>query len=389
MSMKKPRLPLCLFAALVISACASVDQDRQAGPLKPEDGGTAKGEAAQARDVTKLTRAYVIAQTPKGKKAEEIRLVLTDGSTISPEVLASARKLTAAATAGEFQAVIVDFDAERKPKKSTFFMKGVPADMSVTDVGAFTPKQAAEGSLAGRVVFKDSGYSFRYSVDFDAPIYRPPQKPAEEVPANATAAERARSELRGQDLPFDKETFFKKVMANDTAAVALYLKAGMPADASPRTTPPLKDAVDRGNVELAKLLIAGGANVNYTGAYGQTLVMDAASRKDPRLLRALVAAGADVNKANTYGVAPLSSAAEQGILENVKILLKGKAKVNARDSGGSTALTIAVLRGYAEVVKTLIAAGADVKKDKTMLLEIANRENHADVAKIIKEAARE
>jgi hypothetical protein len=282
----------------------------------------------------------------------------------------------------------VDFDAVQKPKKSTFFVKGLPADLSVTDVGTFTPKQAADGSLAGRLAFQDSGFSFRYSVEFDAPVYRPPQKAAEEVPANATPAERARIELREQDLPFDKETFFKKVMANDTAAVALYLKAGMPADASPRATPPLKDAVDRGNVELAKLLIAGGANVNWKGAYDQTLVMDAASRKDPGLLRALVAAGADVNKPNTYGVTPLSSAAEQGNLEHVKILLKGKANVNARDTGGSTALTVAVLRGYAEVVKTLIAAGADVKKDKTELLEIANREHHLEVAKIIEEAAR-
>ena len=39
-------------------------------------------------------------------------------------------------------------------------------------------------------------------------------------------------------------------------------------------------------------------------------------------------------------------------------------------------------------MKTLIAAGADVKKDKAMLLEIANRENHGEVAKIIEEAAR-
>ena len=386
--MNRALLPLCLAAALVISACASTKQDLPARERKPEDGGSARGEAAQARDITKLTRAYVVALSPKGKKTEEIRVVLTDGSTISPEVLASARKLTAAAKAGEFQAVIVDFDAALKPKKSTFFVKGVPADLSVADVGTFTPKHAADGSLAGRLDFKDSGFSFRYSVDFDAPIYRPPQKPAEEVPANATAAERARIELREQDLPFDKETFFKKVMANDTAAVALYLKGGMPADASPRTTPPLKDAVDRGNVELAQLLIAGGANVNWKGEYDQTLVMDAASRKDASLLRLLVAAGADVNKANTYGVAPLSSAAEQGNLEHVKILLKGKARVNARDTGGSTALTVAVLRGYAEVVKTLIAAGADVKTDKTMLLEIANRENHADVAKLIEEAAK-
>lgn len=160
-----------------------------------------------------------------------------------------------------------------------------------------------------------------------------------------------------------------------------------PANAAGATGKALKDAVDRGDVELAKRLIAGGADVNYKGAYDQTLVLDAASRKDPGLLRVLVDAGADVNTPNTYGVTPLSAAAEQGNLENVKILLKGKANVNARDTGGSTALTVAVLRGYVDVVKTLIAAGADVKSDKTVLLEIANREKHADVAKIIQEAA--
>ena len=116
-------------------------------------------------------------------------------------------------------------------------------------------------------------------------------------------------------------------------------------------------------------------------------MLDAASRKDPEILRILVGAGADVNKANTYGVAPLSAAAEQGNLENVKILLKAKANVNARDSAGSTALTVAVLRGYVEEVKVLIAAGADVKTDKDFLLEIANREKHAEVAALIRQAA--
>ncbi|MCM3878249.1 MAG: ankyrin repeat domain-containing protein [Thermoanaerobaculia bacterium] len=169
--------------------------------------------------------------------------------------------------------------------------------------------------------------------------------------------------------------------------------AAAPAERPPQapagaTGKALKEAVDRGDVELARKLIAAGADVNTKGAYDQTLVLDAASRKDPALLRVLVDAGADVNTPNTYGVTPLSAAAEQGNLEHVKTLLKGKAKVNARDTAGSTALTVAVLRGYVDVVKTLIAAGADVKQDKTELLEIANREKHADVAKIIEEAAR-
>lgn len=156
---------------------------------------------------------------------------------------------------------------------------------------------------------------------------------------------------------------------------------------APATGKALKDAVDRGDVELARRLVAGGADVNFKGPYDQTLVLDAASRKDASLLRLLVDAGADVNTPNTYGVAPLSAAAEQGNLENVKILLKARANVNARDTGGSTALTVAVLRGYVDVVKTLLAAGADAKSDKAMLLEIANRENHREVARIIEEAA--
>lgn len=380
---------LCLAAALAASGCGSVGADikdaKEAAARKPEDGGTASGEVVQGKDVTKLTRSYAVAQVPRGGTVEELRLVLADGS-IPAEVLASPRKLTAAAKSGDFNAVIVDFDSARKPTKATFFVQGVPKDLSVAELTSYTPRRTAEGSFAGHVAMSDKGFSMRYSADFDTPIYRPPQKPRREIPPNATAAEKAKFELQEQDLPFDTENFFRKVMAGDADAVKLYLQAGMSPEASPRKDSPLKDAVERGNTEVAKALIAGGANVRWMDEYDQTLVMLAVSGKKNDILNALIAAGADVNKANKYSIAPLAAAAEQGNLEAVKILLKAKARVNARNTYGGTALQVAVLRGYVDVVKVLIAAGADVKRDRKELLEIARREKHADVAKLIKEA---
>jgi hypothetical protein len=353
---------------------------------KPEDGGTAEGEVTQASFVTKLTRAYAVS-LPGPDGAEKLRVVLTNGA-IPAEALASPQKLTTAAGNGAFSALIIDFDATRRPTRSTFFVKGVPPDLSVAEVTTYEPRPADDGSLAGRVAFKDPDFSFRYSVDFATPIYRPAAKPKAAAPADASSKDVARIELRNRELDFTKEAFFRAVMDNDADVVKLYLAAGMPPDASPRRDSPLKDAIDRGSTEVAQVLIAGGANVDWKDEYDQSLVMNACSGKRIAILQALIAAGADVNRPNKYKIAPLAVAAERGDLEAVRALLEGKAEVNARNDYGGSALSVAVLRGYTEVVKTLIAAGADVRRDEKELLETARREKHSDLVPIIEAAAR-
>jgi hypothetical protein len=385
---RRDALRTVALLSLLTIAASSTGNVQPAKPLtsgKPQDGGTARGEVTQAGSVTKLSHAYAIAVA--GPDGQMLRLVLADHA-IPLDTLVYPRKLTNAASGGVFFAVIVDFDATRKPTRSTFFVKGLPADLSVAEVTKFTPRPSVDGSLAGRVTFEDPDFSFRYSVDFDAPIVRPPADREVEIPAGASVRETVKIDLRNQGHEFDQQGFFRAVMDNDAKVVKLYLVAGMPPDASPRRDTPLKDAVDRGSTEVAKLLINGGADVNWEDEYDQTLVMNAASMGRLAILDALIAAGADVNRPNTYKIAPLAAAAEQGQFEVVKRLIAAKADVNAQNDYGGSALTVAVLRGYTDIVKVLIAAGADVKRDKEQLLELARGQNHTHLIPILETAAR-
>ena len=98
---------------------------------------------------------------------------------------------------------------------------------------------------------------------------------------------------------------------------------------------PLRKAVRRDSFEVAKLLIAQGADVNEAQAdqYGETLLHDAAWQASFDVVRLLIARGADVNVADQYGGTPLHSAAENLVGEDsfeiAKLLLAAGADANA------------------------------------------------------------
>ena len=163
-----------------------------------------------------------------------------------------------------------------------------------------------------------------------------------------------------------------------------FLAAGMPPVVHGKQA--IWTAIEFKHPEVVKLLIDAGANVNEAGEYGQTMVMLASDHKNLEILNLLIQAGADVNRPNDYKIAPLASAAEQGNKEIVEALIKAGANVNARNTYGGTALQVAVMRGSIDIVKMLIDSGADVARDRAELLEIAKREKHTEIEKLIREA---
>jgi len=68
---------------------------------------------------------------------------------------------------------------------------------------------------------------------------------------------------------------------------------------------PLHYAVGEGRNEIAKLLIAKGADVNAKGIYGTTPLHNAATKE---IVELLIAAGADVNAKDERGKTPLDLA---------------------------------------------------------------------------------
>lgn len=135
-------------------------------------------------------------------------------------------------------------------------------------------------------------------------------------------------------------------------------------------------------LEVARVLLDGGANPNATVPNGTTPLKLALSGKTPQhraLVAALVAAGANVNDRPSPRV-PLPRP-------------NGNTVVNLRERDvlePGTALQVVARRGDTELVRLLLDAGADVNATDTegrTAIEIATEAGHAQVAQMLRSAA--
>ena len=122
-------------------------------------------------------------------------------------------------------------------------------------------------------------------------------------------------------------------------------------------------AAQKGDIELAKVLLYASANLKATTRIGgYTPLLIASKNGDAAMIEALASAGADANGTTTNGTTPLMLASAAGKPAAVKALLDHGADVNAREAvKGETALTFAAAFGRADVIRVLTAKGADVK----------------------------
>ena len=121
-------------------------------------------------------------------------------------------------------------------------------------------------------------------------------------------------------------------------------------------------AAERGDVELADILIFAGANIGAVTRIGQyTPLHLAAQAGNAAVAKALLKAGADVNaKTTNSGVTAVHLAASSGSAELINLLADAKADLNATETeAGQTPLIFAAGRNRAEAIKTLIARGAN------------------------------
>lgn len=118
---------------------------------------------------------------------------------------------------------------------------------------------------------------------------------------------------------------------------------------------PLHSAVMRRNTPLVYYLLKMGAAIDPVSLYGDTPLSFASNRDMARLL---LDHHAQVN--GVTGARPLHAAAFSGRTEVVELLLNAGAAINGVDANGETALHRAVFRRYEEVVRLLLKRGAKV-----------------------------
>lgn len=156
-------------------------------------------------------------------------------------------------------------------------------------------------------------------------------------------------------------------------ALCMGLAAADEAETSPEDD--LLDAILDSDDEKLAAALDDGADPNFVGKEGWTMLMRAVHKGSPSTIKALVDAGAKVNKRKREGGAAILYAAEWGKLDAVKALVEAGADPNTPSivktdvavgpqgqkatSGGNTALHAACWSGNADMVRLLVESGAD------------------------------
>ena len=190
--------------------------------------------------------------------------------------------------------------------------------------------------------------------------------------------------------------FMMKILISKIDVNKLYDK-----DEDVYTTPLIlasKDAL----IDIVKMLLEHGANVNLADFDGDTALLCACqhtkydgsqfAERKTEIVKILLKHEADVNIQNENGVTSLMSATQSGNVKIVKMLLEHGANVNIKSSIGNTALMDS-LHGNADIVRMLLEHGADVSvkinskyhRPGGTLLSIASYYGYTEIVKILLE----
>jgi ankyrin repeat protein len=199
------------------------------------------------------------------------------------------------------------------------------------------------------------------------------------------------------NVPMLKNVVHAALLGGDTKALKYHLDQGFSVDARmpnrknrPQRETALMIAAEFGNIAMAKLLLARGADVNaeaqfQTTALGRAIVNNHPSIVnilltsgakiypdflshaaivgiDLRIARSLLRHGADPNAKNKIsGQTAIHMAAFQGRPDVARLLIRARAYINIRDKHGHGPLSCAIIRDRKELFLLLLKSGADPK----------------------------
>ena len=186
------------------------------------------------------------------------------------------------------------------------------------------------------------------------------------------------------------DEFFRAIRQDNDAAVRSLLARGFnPNTKDEKGTPGLVVALQEGALRVASLLIDSPRLVPETrNAADESPLMMAALKGQLDIARQLIAKGADVNKP---GWAPLHYAATGGHLDMIRLLLEEHAFIDAQSPNGTTPLMMAASYGSPEAVKLLVEEGADIamRNQKQMTaMDFARRAERRDAVELLTQAER-
>jgi ankyrin repeat protein len=196
--------------------------------------------------------------------------------------------------------------------------------------------------------------------------------------------------------PLDKAEANRRLLsaavAGDADAVALALRAGAEQETTDdRRRTPLLLAATNDRTDVARLLVALGANPNALDAQHDTPWLVTGVTGSVAMLEALLTAHPDLTIRNRFGGVSVIPAGERGHVDYVRRVVQTGIDVNHVNDLGWTALLEAVILGdggprHQEIVRILLAAGANrsiADKDGVTPLQHAQRKGYREIAAVL------
>ena len=147
-----------------------------------------------------------------------------------------------------------------------------------------------------------------------------------------------------------------------------------------------------GYIEVVKILIENGADINAKDNGGTTALMNASTEDDYinyEICKLLIENGANVNDKDLQGANALiyGSTFLKWDLSIIKLLIDSGIEINTQNKDGYTALMEATISGNYETVKLLIENGADINiknNDGKIALDFAEENDYKNIIELLK-----
>ncbi len=183
---------------------------------------------------------------------------------------------------------------------------------------------------------------------------------------------------------FDETALMHAAQQNDTKMIELLLHAGANIEAQNYIGfTPLMRAIYDQKENAVRLLVDRGAAINIEGEDAQTPLILATppSKKNIEIMRILLESGTDINATNSDGCTALMYAIGFGRDEIVELMLKAGAIVNKGD------LTRAAAGNHVKIADLLLQHGAEINEkyfDGKTALEYAIEFKHDAMIELLK-----
>ncbi|XP_072534738.1 ankyrin repeat domain-containing protein 6b isoform X2 [Salminus brasiliensis] len=149
---------------------------------------------------------------------------------------------------------------------------------------------------------------------------------------------------------------------------------------------PLHLAAYKGHLEVVRILLKAGCDLDIEDDGDQTALHRAAVVGNSDVISALIQEGCALDRQDKDGNTALHEVAWHGFSQSVKLLVKAGANVHAKNKAGNTALHLACQNGHTQSSKVLLLGGARPDSKNNVgdtCLHVSARYNHVCVIRIL------